>query len=156
MRKCLLFVAAVPLLLLAPPAFAEAHGNDASCPPPEVTPTYDAERLAVNVRLRATGCPSRERREFMLSAFIGRFDAGGFRDGTGRSLMCGPFPTMADLGRDDSESFFFCEVDVVLDHPAAEDVRYEIDVAYPGADSTRTTTIMLACRSDGDTAACDR
>lgn len=144
------------LLLLAPPALADDHRAEArpSCLPPEISPRYDTDRLAINAKLRATGCPSRENSEFMLSAQITRFDRYGPTDRVERAVMCGPFPTMADLGRDDSESYFFCEVDVTLDHPKVETIHYAIDVAYPGEHSTRTINLVLGCDSDGETASC--
>jgi hypothetical protein len=91
----------------------------------------------------------------MLAAQITRFDEFGPTARVERAVMCGPFPTMADMGRDDSESYFFCEVDVALAHPKVETIHYEIDVAYPGEHSARNTTVILGCESDGDTAFCE-
>ena len=155
MRRSLVLLAAVPLLL-APPALAEDDRAEAwpSCPPPEISHYYDQERLAVNARLRATDCPARENSEFVLSAQITRFDTYGATDRVERAVMCGPFPTMADLGRDDSESYFSCEVDVALDHPKVETIHYAIDVAYPGEQSTRNINLVLGCDLDNETASC--
>ncbi|MCA1841909.1 MAG: hypothetical protein LC792_01710 [Actinobacteria bacterium] len=155
MRRILLLAAAVPILL-APPALAHDRSQRASsCPPPEITHRYDTERLSVNVRLRATGCPSREDRRFVLSAEITRFDGDGPTDRVERAVTCGPFPTMAELDRDDSEGYFLCDLDVALAHPKIETIHYDVDVAHPGEHSTRTTTLTLGCDSDGDSAFCE-
>ena len=47
------------------------------------------------------------------------------------------------------------ELDVALDHPEVESINYHIDVADAGATSDRNRTLILACSSDGKTAACD-
>ena len=155
MRKLVLLAAAVPHLLTPTALATDGTDTKASCPPPQISPDYDTQRLAVHVKLRATGCPAREHSQFMLAAQITRFDEFGPTDRVERAVMCGPFPTMADLGRSDSESYFFCEVDVALAHPQVETIHYDIDVAYPGEHSDRNTTVILACQSDGETAFCD-
>ena len=157
MRKLVLLAAAVPLLF-TPTALATDSADtkpSSSCPPPEISHRYDQERLAINARLRATDCPARENSEFMLAAQITRFDKFGATDRIERAVMCGPFPTMAGMGREDTESYFFCEVDVALDHPPVETIHYDIDVAYPGEHSARNTTLILGCDSDGETAFCE-
>src|SRR5688572_20732881 len=106
MRKLLLLTAAVSLVL-APPALAhDRSAPGSSCPPPDVTSDYDTERLAVNVRLRASDCPSRENSRFMVSAQITRFDEDGPTGSVDRSVMCGPFPSAADRGPDAAPGYF--------------------------------------------------
>jgi len=155
MRKLVLLAAAVPLLFSPTALATDRADTKPSCPPPEIRHDYDSQRLAVHVKLRATDCPAREHSQFMLAAQITRFDEFGPTGRVERAVMCGPFPTMADLGRDDSESYFFCEVDVALAHPKVETIHYDIDVAYPGEHSARNTTLILGCDSDGETASCE-
>ena len=154
MRKLVLLATAVPLAF-APTALAENSVGKAACPAPEITHRYDTQRLAVYVKLRATDCPAREERQFMLSAQITRFNGDGPTGRVERAVMCGPFPTRAELGRDDAESYFFCDLDVALEHPKVETIHYAIEVAYPGEHSASTTTLTLGCDSDGDSAFCE-
>jgi hypothetical protein len=46
-------------------------------------------------------------------------------------------------------------LDVVLDHPEGETMRYDIEVVYPGEKSDGNTRLVLACASDGKTGSCD-
>jgi hypothetical protein len=154
MRRSLLLLAALPLLL-SPPALAEDADDEKACPPPEITPTYDTTELAVHVKLPATGCPAREHNLFMVSAQITRFDENGPTNRVDRAVMCGPFRSAADRSPDEPEHAYFCELDVTLAHPDVETIRYAIDVAYPGETSDRHRFAVLACSSDGETAACD-
>jgi hypothetical protein len=153
MRRSLLLLAVSPPLF-APPAFAkDGSASESSCPPPTVTHQYDTEQLAVHVKLPASGCASREHSMFMVSASITRFDEHGPTGSVDRSVMCGPFRSAADRGADEPVHEYFCELDVALDHPEVESINYDIDVAYPGATSNRNLTLILACSSDGETAA---
>lgn len=154
MRKALLLLAAMPLLF-APPALAKDGGENDPCRPPEIAQWYDTEKLAMHVKLPATGCPSREHTMFMVSASITRFDDFGPTSSIERSVMCGPFLAAEDQDSDYPPAEYFCELDVALDHPEVETIHYDIDVAYPGATSERNTTLVMLCRSDGNTAACD-
>lgn len=121
MRRSLLLLAALPLLF-APPALGETADDEQACPPPEITHTYDTVRLAVHVKLPATGCPSRDHTMFMASAQITRFDDHGPTDSVDRSVMYGPFRSAADLGPDEAEHRSFCELDVALEHPEVETI----------------------------------
>lgn len=155
MRRSLLILAALSLLLGPPALAAEPAVDESSCPPPEITHAYDTEQLRVHVKLLASGCPAREHRMFMVSASITRFDDIGPTESIDRSVMCGPFPAAEDHDPEYPPAQYFCEVEVALDHPAAETIKYDIDVGYPGATSPRNRTVILACSSDDETAACD-
>jgi hypothetical protein len=65
MRKCLLLVAAVPLIL-APPALAGTEGAETKsgsiCRVPDIDLSYDTESFSVLVSLPASGCHTREHR----------------------------------------------------------------------------------------------
>lgn len=154
MRRSLFLLVALPLLL-APPALAEDTAEEKACPPPEITHSYDTTQMAVHVTLPATGCASREHTLFTVSASIVRSDDGFVYEGIERTVTCGPFRSAADRGPDESGSEYFCELDVTLEHPHVETLRYGLDVGYPGASSGRNRTVMLACTSDGQSAVCD-
>jgi hypothetical protein len=154
MRRSLFLLVALPLLA-APPALAKDGGEKQDCPPPEITHSYDTTRMAVHVKLPASGCPAREHTTFTMSASIFRSDNGFAYDGIERTVTCGPFRSAADQGPDDGEWEYFCELDVALEHPQVETLRYAIDVGYPGATSDRNSTVVLACTSDGTAAVCD-
>ena len=110
----------------------------------------------MHVNLPAPGCPSREHAVFMVSAEVTRFDDHGPTDRVERAVMCGPFRSAADRGLDEPAHEYFCELDVALEHPEVETIRYDIDVAYPGETSARNRSVILSCSSDGETAACDQ
>ena len=161
MHKCLLLVAAVPLIL-APPALAgdkheaEAEKAESVCRPPEVDHSYNPENLSVHVKLPASGCASREHTMFSVSAGITRSDVFGPQESVWRSVRCGPFRSAADREPGDPEFENFCELDVALEHPEVETNDYEIEVTFPGATAERTLTLSLACTSDGKAAVCDK
>lgn len=162
MRKCLLLVAAVPLIL-APPALAgtdrhegEAEKAESVCRTPEIAHSYHTDDLAVHVKLPATGCGSREHTMFTVSTQITRSDVFGPQASVWRSVRCGPFRSAADREPGEGEFEYFCELDVALEHPEVETNHYEIEVTFPGATAERTLTLDLACTSDGTSAVCDK
>jgi hypothetical protein len=156
MRRCLLLVAAVPLVLLAPPALAGERGGDASCRPPEISNHYDTAGLETRVKLPASGCPSREHSMFMVSARITRSDVFGPQESVWRSVRCGPFLAAEDQDPDDPPAEYFCDLDLALGHPEVETSDYEVEVTFPGAEAERTVTLRLVCSSDGTAAVCDK
>ena len=161
MRKCLLLVAAVPLLL-APPALAgdgheaEAEQAESQCPVPEVDHRYNPENLSVHVKLPASGCASREHSMFHVGAQLSRTDVFGPQESVWRSVRCGPFLSADDRKPGDNEWEYFCELDVSMAHQPAETSDYEIEVTFPGATAERTVTLNLVCTSDGKAAVCDK
>jgi hypothetical protein len=157
-RRALFLLAAVPVLIVAPPALADHNGGgtDSSCPAPDVATSYDARVFSVHVSLPVSGCAGREHRQFVLSASLSRMDHDGGRMDVDRSVVCGPFRSAADSDAGDTPPRYSCDLDVVLDHPAVEHSQYDVDVSFPGATAQRSASLVAFCTSDGDTAACDR
>ena len=157
MRRCLLLVAAVPLLF-APPVFAGDEGNQergSPCRVPGIDLYYDTFTFGAEVSLPATGCASREHSQFVLSTTISRLDNRGGRNVVDRSVMCGPFRSADDMEPGDAPPRYSCDMHLFLDHPEVEDARYDVDVSYPGASAQRSTRVFTYCISDGRTASCD-
>ena len=162
MHKSLLLLAAVPLIL-APPAMAgtdkhegEAEKAESVCRQPEVTHSYGTNQMAVQVKLPASGCASREHSMFMVSAQVTRSDVFGPQGSVWRSVRCGPFLAAEDQDPEYPPAEYFCDLVVTLEHPAVETNHYQIEVTYPGATAERTLTLNLACTSDGKSAVCDK
>jgi hypothetical protein len=156
MRKLLLLSAAVPLLF-APSAFAgdKPAERESVCRVPDIDLTYDTETFTALVSLPASGCTSREHRQFVLSASISRLDHEGGRDVVERSAMCGPFRSASDFESAGEAPQYFCDLAVFLDHPELESAQYDVEVTYPGAAAERTTSVFTFCTSDGNTAPCE-
>jgi hypothetical protein len=144
---------AIPSTALADPP---ADGGQASdpCPAPEFTYVYDAVRFTVDASLLASGCPTREHRNFAFSAFISREDqASG--EGHGRAVGCGPFRSASDMEPGEPPKTYRCNVDVAMDHPSDEAAQYRIEFTYPGADGAETIGLDLFCESHADGTSCE-
>ena len=162
MRKCLLLIAAFPLIVTPPALAGSDQQNDKTdqahsvCRSPEIDHSYATDRMAVHVKLPASGCPAREHSLFYVSAAITRSDVFGPQASVWRSVRCGPFRSSADREADEAASEYFCELDVALEHPEAETNDYEVEVTFPGATEDRTVILSLTCTSDGRSAVCDK
>jgi hypothetical protein len=155
-RSVLLLAAAVPLVL-APPALADGQNAErpSVCRVPDIDLTYDTETFTALVSLPASGCASREHRQFVLSASISRLDNQGGRDVVERSAVCGPFRSAGDFDSPEEALRYSCSLAVFLDHPQVENAQYDVDVSYPGAGDERTTSVFTFCTSEGNTGACE-
>jgi hypothetical protein len=156
MRKLLLLSVAVPLLF-APSAFAgdRPAERESVCRVPDIDLSYDTETFTALVVLPASGCASREHRQFVLSASISRLDNEGGRDVVERSARCGPFRSTDDFKSPDDAPQYSCNLAVFLDHPQVETAQYDADVSYPGAGGERTMRVFTFCTSDGQIASCE-
>jgi hypothetical protein len=125
------------------------------CRVPDIDLTYDTETFTALVSLPASGCASREHRQFVLSASISRLDHEGGRDVVERSAVCGPFRSAEDFESPEEAPRYLCNLAVLLDHPQVEAAQYDVDVSYPGAGGERTTSVFTFCTSDGTTASCE-
>lgn len=158
MRKLVLLAAAVPLLLLAPSAVADAgrSGGESRCAVPDAHSRYDLDRFTVRVSLPVSGCGSREDRRFELSAQVVRMDNHGGRDVTERTILCGPFRPAGESDPQNAATGSSCHLKLTVDHPDVENAQYDVEITYSGAAAERTMTAVLFCTSDGDDAVCDR
>ena len=156
MRKLVLLISAVPLLL-APTAVAaqQQPESESVCPVPDIDLYYDPYTFGARVSLPASGCASRENRQFMVSTSISRLDHEGGRDVVDRSVMCGPYRSADDTEPGDTAAQYSCDTHLFLDHPEVEDAQYDVDITYPGAKAERTTSLFTFCTSDGQTASCE-
>jgi len=157
MRKCLLLVAAVPLIL-APPAFAgdkKKAERPSVCRAPDIDLGYDVETFTASVSLPASGCRTREHTMFELSVAISRIENhGADRDLVQRSTVCGPFRSADDFEESDAPEYF-CNLAVFLAHPETETAEYSVDVTYPAASDTQTMSVFTFCTSDGKAGSCE-
>ena len=158
MRQLLLLTAAVPLLF-APPALAnERNAERASvCRVPDVELNYDTQTFTAVVFLPASGCRSREHRQFTLTASIARLDNQGGRDVVERTTVCGPFRSADEFEPGYAPPQYSCNLAVFLDHPEMEQgIQYDVEVTYPGAAAERTMQLFTFCTSDAERAYCEQ
>lgn len=116
----------------------------------------DLYAFSVHVSLPASGCASREHRQFLVSASMSRMDHDGGRRDVDRSVMCGPFRSAAGTEAGDAPPAYSCDLAVSVDHPEVESSQYDVDVSFPGATAQRSATLVAFCTSDGETATCER
>ena len=143
----------VPSVALADPPNDSGQAPD-PCPVPEITHDYDAACFTVAATLLASGCPSREHRDFGFSAFITRHD-GSTAGGHGRNVSCGPFRSGSDIGPGEPPHTYRCDIDVAMDHPSTEAAQYRVEVTYPGADGDETMAFESFCESNAAGTSCE-
>jgi hypothetical protein len=157
MRKLpVLLVAA--LAALSPISAASAHGSPtadeaaANCAPPDIVAQYHPDHMSLHVTLSAAGCPTRENRDFSMSAWLDRTE-GRYTEGYGQVVACGPYPA-SDAARRPQDRIYVCELHMARDHPSPESASYDISVHFPGADGEETVESHSFCTTGDDGAYC--
>jgi hypothetical protein len=124
-------------------AHTDQPADRGGCPEPHVEWAYDAETFTVWATLPASGCGSREQRQFPLWVSITRYEETSVH-GVGRDVVCGPFPSSSQSpGRR-----YACDADLSIDHPEVERASYEVQIGYPGSDGQETAYVDVDCVSD--------
>lgn len=161
-RSSVLLVAATAALFPVPAAYAHdlepADDSQSACPAPDVVAQYHPDRLSLYVTLPTAGCPTREKGDFSLQAWVSRVDE-HTGEGHGRVVPCGPFSSSSSsssdhAGADSPDRWDTCELDIVLPHPSPEAAHYDIAITYPGADGEETIESHSFCTTGDDGAFC--
>jgi hypothetical protein len=154
MRRPRTFGLTVAVCVLTMTPSASAHTDQPAhprmCPDPQLEWDYETTTFRAWATLNASGCPSREDRQFPLWLSITRSEETSTH-GVAREVLCGPFPSSSESdGRG-----FSCDVALSFDHVEVETATYEVQFAYPGADGQETAYVDVVCISDGAGAGCE-
>jgi hypothetical protein len=98
----------------------------------------------VHVSLPASGCASREHREFELPTEVIRMDNHGGRYVSYWGTTCGPFRSAEDFEPGDSAPEYSSELSVAVDHPKVENAQYDIEISTLASAVGRRVVLAIA------------